>query len=261
MYRFTDTNESPLSDPASLETVFNGIVLDRELSDLAGSFQTLSVQGRGIMSYSADIFNTGDTAVLGNRRLEPRVLVLNYRLRDATSEGLRRRFERLNAILSVPEKELIFTDDASLRYTATFTTAEDPEENSNDIVASLSFICPDPKKYGKPIKLKNVEEVRMHSIYPVHPVIEIELDSAQTEFVVRNLTRGLYIHLKSETPFTAADPIIIDAKLWTIRQGATDRIRDLIITSDLEDFVVSAGDQIELTVPGSLSLTVEGAFL
>ena len=71
---------------------------------------------------------------------------------------------------------------------------------------------------------------------------------------------GKTIHMKSTTPFTTA-PLTVDTMRWSVQQDGTDRLADLMIRSDLEDFTVSDGDVLELSVPGAVDLEFEGVSL
>ncbi|WP_424236310.1 distal tail protein Dit [Bhargavaea ginsengi] len=258
MYPFIKPNEeAPPTLPAHLKTVFNGITLDDVLTDENGGFHTLPISGRGVAGYTVNTAESSMTigGMYGGRALNVRTIVVRFRLWDKTSEGLRKRFERLNQFLQPEEAELRFTDDPH-HFIATFAEAEDPEEYSNDILSSLTFICHDPHKYGQTLFLSDVDQFRFDSVLPVHPVLSIHLESEQTEVVLTNDTKNLAIHLRSVEPFGTAEPIIIDTKQWTVTQGTENRIRDLMISSDLEDFIVSPGDRITLSVPGRVDATV-----
>lgn len=261
MYRFTKANEAPLDTFFHTETVFDGVSLDRELSDSQGEFRTLRIDGRSIANYSVDSSESSgkDGGMMTGRSLQIRLITVTYRLRDKTNAGFLRRYERLNKLLRKAERKLSFTDE-EFYFIATFSAGEIPEESSNDVTSSLTFLCHDPYKYSKPLIQRNATKVHSRTLYPARPVITIRLESAVSEFLLLNETTGKAIHMKSSTPFATA-PLTVDTVRWGVRQNGADRLADLMIRSDLEDFTVSDGDVLELSVPGAVDLEFEGVSL
>lgn len=263
MYDFVKTTEeAPVDLLTHTKTIYNGVSFDDTLTDRHGGFRTLRIIGRGAAKYTVNTAESSTTVggMYGGRSLNVRTITVLYRIWDKTSEGFRRRFERLNVLLQPEEAELRFTDDPHT-WTSTFSEGDDPEEESNDQTGTLTFICHDPYKYRRAIDLLDIKTASFKSMLPVHPVFQLHLDSDQTEVRLTNETRGLELHLKSETPFSATEPIVVDTERWSISQGGTGRLGDLVITSDLEDFVLAPGDELALSVPGRIDATVRGVSL
>lgn len=261
MYKFTKANEAPLDTFFHTETVFDGVSLDRELTDSRGEFRTLRIDGRSIANYSVESSESSgrDGGTMVGRSLQVRLITVTYRLKDTTSAGFLRRYERLNKLLRNAERKLFFTDE-EFYFIATFSAGDIPEESSNDVTASLTFICFDPYKYSKPLLQRNVTKVQTRSLYPARPVITIRLEVAASEFLLLNSTTGKVIHMKGSAPFSSV-PLTVDTSRWSVRQNGVDRLADLMIRSDLEDFTVSDGDELELSVPGAVDLEFEGVSL
>lgn len=261
MYKFTRADETPFDSFRPIETVFDGVSLDRELSDSMGEFRTLRVDGRSLANYSIETSEMigKDGGLMLGRSLQIRIITVTYRLKDSTNAGFRRRYERLNMLLRNEERKLLFTDE-EFYFKATFSSGDIPEESSNDVTGSLTFICHDPYKYSNPITQRNVSTVQTLSLYPARPIITITPGVEENEIILENKTTGKVIHLRSENPFVAA-PIVIDTTLWTVTQEGSDRIVDLMIRSDLEDFTVSDGDKLEMNIPGVIDLMLEGVSL
>lgn len=149
MYKFVDTmaGAGTGSTLLSLNTIFNGVNLDEALTDNNGSFTTLSVNGRGILPRRINITETPGNHGVREKgyTYDLREITVTYRLKDKTNEGFRDRFNRLNGLLLGSKKRLEFTDEAAF-FIATLQDGDTPEEDSNDIVGTLVFLCSDPAK-------------------------------------------------------------------------------------------------------------------
>lgn len=149
MYNFTDMKDEwgTLSTSMSIQTIFNDINLDEELTDYNGSFRTLTVGGRGILPRR---MRTTQTPGMNGERegsytYDVRMIPVKFQLTDRTNEGFRERFTRLNGLLLGSEKRLKFTDESAY-FTATLENADLPEEESNTMIGTLNFYCSDPSK-------------------------------------------------------------------------------------------------------------------
>jgi predicted phage tail component-like protein len=151
MYGFVNlTERGTQSTSLSIHTIFNGSNLDELLTDENGSFTTLTVSGRSNINNRLNTF-----AVPGRDGLmesdeytrSEKEIVVKYQMSDKTNEGFRERYDRLNDLLSGIKKVLMFTDEINIFY-ATLSVHDVPEENSNSLVGSLTFLCSDPNKYG-----------------------------------------------------------------------------------------------------------------
>ncbi|MBD8006527.1 distal tail protein Dit [Bacillus norwichensis] len=149
MYKFADTVAgSGLSTPhLSLNTVFNGVNLDESLTDKSGSFTTIAVSGRGILPRNIHMTEMSGSHGAREKRYtyDVREITVKYKLTDRSNEGFRERFNRLNGLLLGSKKRLQFTDEDAY-FLATLQSGDTPEEDSNDIVGTLVFICTNPAK-------------------------------------------------------------------------------------------------------------------
>lgn len=152
MYNFVDfgQKEGQPSSLMSVQTVFKGVSLDNALSDENGSFTTLSVSGRGILSKRIRTFDTpGKNGVReGRYTYDTRNITVRFRIKDKTNEGLRERFNRLNGLLTGSKQVLEFTDEDAY-FVATVDGASIPEETSNSVIGTINFYCSDPLKRKK----------------------------------------------------------------------------------------------------------------
>src|SRR5690606_20373076 len=152
MYDFVDTipGSGTGSTSLSIQTVFNGINLDEELTDENGSFITLTVSGRSNLTQKINTIEVPGMDGLieqDGAKLEPREITVKYKISDRTNEGFRKRLDKLNSLLEGSKRELTFTDEDALFY-ATLLTNDITEEESNNLVGTITFLCSDPFKYG-----------------------------------------------------------------------------------------------------------------
>lgn len=150
MTGFRSFGEGGVIAPSSIQTVFNGTNLDKDFGCDRYSFRTLEVNGRGVADYATFLDNpeTMHGGIFRSRWLEPRNITVKYMLQAEDNETFRQAYNELNGILRAEQKELTFTDEDAY-YIATLTSSEMPDENANKIVATLTFTCADPHKYGE----------------------------------------------------------------------------------------------------------------
>lgn len=151
MYRFVDFGQRGRRDssPMSIQTVFNNINLDEELTDNLGSFRTLTVTGRGGMNRELKTVTVGgmDGALEYGYRYPPREVVVKYILKAKDNESFRRKVDALNRLLVQNKARLEFTDE-EYSFTATAVSGGEFPETSNTAVSEIRFICNDPFKYA-----------------------------------------------------------------------------------------------------------------
>src|SRR5699024_1809929 len=145
------TIESAPSTLMSIQTIFNNLNLDKDLTDDNGSFRTLVVNGRGDVEY--DINTIGINGMHGTweektPRRKLREISINFQLKTESNLEMNQKLNKLRSMLTGSKKELEFTDEEVIYY-ATLQSLELPEEDSNDLVGTINFLCSDPDKYGK----------------------------------------------------------------------------------------------------------------
>lgn len=163
MYEFVDTLAgSAQGTSVSLQTVFNGVNIDKALTDDSGRFVTTAVGGRGILPRRINMTETPyrHGARERSQTYDVREIPVEFLIEDDTSEGLRERFERLNGILLGSKKKLEFTDE-NAHFIATLESGDMPPENSNSVEGTLLFICSDSAK----IKSEHALEIGTSSKY------------------------------------------------------------------------------------------------
>ena len=196
-YGFVDTIEtSGNAGFMSITTTFNGVNLDRTLTDETGEFTTLTVSGR---RNTVNRINTmGITGLHGvyeedYTTVEPRTPTVKFRIRDETSEGFAERLTRLNSLLRGVKKILQFDDEQAIYY-ATVSELTLPEEESNDLIGELVFYCSDPFKYGheEGHELNDITTIMNNGVETAEPIIEMIALQKSTFAMVADEERDLY---------------------------------------------------------------------
>ncbi|MGF2617728.1 hypothetical protein FZC84_11880 [Rossellomorea vietnamensis] len=188
MYEFTKLTEpGTQSTFLSIQTVFNGNNLDELLSDENGSFTTLTVSGR---SNLINRINTVEVAGLEGlleseeHSISEKEITVKYRVSDKTNEGFRKRCNQLNGLLIGAKKELEFSDEEAVFF-ATLSSNIIPEEDSNNLVGTITFLCSNPHKYHK-LSLATIESdlfsVTCNGSASAYPIIRATVKEPITHF-------------------------------------------------------------------------------
>jgi predicted phage tail component-like protein len=188
MYGFVNlTERGTQSTSLSIQTLYNGINLDEILSDEEGSFMTLTVSGRSNFSNRIDTQEVAGLDGLlesGEYTINEREITVKYKIFDITNEGFRRRFNQLNGILTGSKKVLVFSDEDAFFY-ATPSNNNVPEEESNTLIGSITFLCSDPYKYGperEHIITPGINEILNDGSAETSPIFQLEA-TKETPFI------------------------------------------------------------------------------
>lgn len=151
MYGFVDTTERASNTLMSIQTIFNGYNLDKLLTDDKGTFRTLVVSGRGNVEYDLNtmgIFGMHGVHEDDNSRRFPREITVKFQITANSNGDMRDKFDYLRSLLMGSKQVLEFTDEEYIYY-ATMQVLDVPEEESNDLICTMTFLCSDPDKYGQ----------------------------------------------------------------------------------------------------------------
>ncbi len=192
MYGFVDTIESAGNASLSINTIFNGITLDDALTDDTGSFRTLTVSGRGDLynKIVLEEMNNQDGAIERDGDYsDVAEIIVKFKLSDNTNEGFRDRIIELKRLLGGRKHVLEFTDK-DLFYYASLSELVFPEEDSNDLVGEMLFLCSDPIAYSKEEKTIPAEDIMMinnEGNEATEPIIELTATKKATFAMVNNV--------------------------------------------------------------------------
>src|SRR5690606_25708581 len=134
--------------------VFNGVNLSEQFTneETGAYFIVNEVRGRGVQGEENTLIGVAgmDGAYLSKRQRPVRYLEVDITLKGVSFEDLRRRIDRLSGILDTG-KEIVpitFEDESDRTYYGKLDTVVDRLERAKIYQATLTFVCPDPYKYG-----------------------------------------------------------------------------------------------------------------
>lgn len=191
MYVFEGLNRNGVDSPFSIQSIFNGINLDEELTDQEGSFQTLTVSGRSNFANRVEttVIDGLDGAIEYENYQDSREISIKYKFEDSTNEGFQIRQARLNGLLTGRKLKLEFTDENAY-FLATVTSNVLPEENSNVLIGTITFLCSEPFKFGPEQIKTGVDSVTLNNqgTAPTYPRIKLEIKKDTTFVAIGNGT-------------------------------------------------------------------------
>lgn len=232
------------------QMVFNGVNLDKELTTSDVEFVTLNINGRGLANYTSNVVDIPglDGGLYKGAYLETRTLEVEVQLEAVNTDLFISAFEKLNKIFrTVGEVPIQFTDEPDITYYGRFVSGNQPKEDSNSQVFTMTFVCSDPFKEmaTQTINYTNASTMTVNSDYPVKPYLEIIFPEVTNEFKVHNTTQDLTIDYKKVDGLnTKAYHLEIDDNRIHRSSNETDGYNGLVISSDWEDFTIETGDQI-----------------
>lgn len=147
------------------------------LEEVISGYRTLSVEGREALDLDIETIaiNTRDGGTYKRRRINSRVITVNFSLVDSTPEGFAEKFNKIKQYLyGIEEAQLIFDDEPDVYFTGSFrkTTASYTGLTST---GKIEILCADPFKYSLTeytVSAENGEiSVTYGGTYPAHPVL------------------------------------------------------------------------------------------
>ena len=253
MYGFVDTvpgSGAGSTSLLSLRTLFNDVDLDEELTDDTGLFTTLTVTGRSSTSQTINSFTVGGMDGAheeNNPTMEPREIVVKFRIKDKTNEGFRKRVNRLNSLLTGSKQVLEFTDEEVIFY-ATLSRLELPEEESNDLIGNIVFYCSDPYKYGPELESNfpgDAVTITNKGTAPAKPIFEMEVNEPTTFAAISN----------GEETMMIGKPVDVDDVVYTrLTTILNDNCSSLVGWTALP-----SGTQLDTGIVGG-SMEVQGGY-
>lgn len=226
--------------------VFNGVNLSEQFTDEeAGAYFIVNeVRGRGLQGEENTLIGVAgmDGAYLSRRRKPVRYLEVDITLKGKSFEDLRRRIDRLNEILDTGEEivSITFDDESDRTYYGKLDTVVDRLEKSKIYQATLTFICPDPFKYGPEKSVETTSDtfiVENEGTAEAEPIIELTATEKATFAMVSNGEEYMIIGKPGEV-----DEQLVDEK-----------VRVLYERGDTLSEWTSAGTQVDGTVTGQMT--------
>src|SRR5690606_36552096 len=220
--------------------VFNGVNLSEQFTDEeAGAYFIVNeVRGRGLQGEENTL--TGvvgrDGAYLSQRRKPVRYLEVDITLKGESFEDLRRRIDRLNEILDTGEEivSITFDDESDRTYYGKLDTVVDRLEKSKIYQATLTFICPDPYKYGPEKVVETTSDtfiVENSGTAEAEPIIELTATQKATFAMISNGEEYNLIGTPADD-----DVVVVDEKTSVLYEnGSTINTWITPVTLDVVD--------------------------
>lgn len=259
MYRFHDLRINRRVDQERNELpieAFNyaGHWLDREVD----GYTTLVTSGRHTFERQVNSTNrVGDGATYLSSRLETRKIEVTFFLVANTIDEYNEQLDKLQAILSQPNKEFYFADDQAYRFTGTVTELS----LDNDTLRSTGKITieiGDPFRYGREITVSG----NGSSIKITNAALTYEQTPERLTFTpsttVANLTiscGGKVIRLTQGVQ--AGQPVAIDFYGLSVTINRVESMMAVALSSNLGDFYIKDGSTITFNTSGHYELIYE----
>jgi predicted phage tail component-like protein len=126
---------------------------------------------------------------LNDKTIEPRIIEVPVMLKALNLADLQKVKEDLAAwLITENPEELIFDDEPDRVYYAVVERSLDIEEFVNIGRGTITFICPDPYKYGpeKPVTFANTGVIPVNGTAETDPIIKVNITKDTTFVAVSN---------------------------------------------------------------------------
>ncbi len=253
MYSFKDTLINRRASKKFLPTpalMYDGMYLE----DLVEGYQTLTVEGREMLSVSLEQQSVNVGSIITNQTLPSRELKITYKLEDKNPEKFQFKYkELLNYLYRKEDVEIRFHDELDYYYYGRYSTADSVPPESNSVISSFSIYCADPLKYtrevisdgyiGNPIQ------------FPVTPKKIEAVLSANNSIKITNGNQTISI---SDAAIKTGDLVVFDFVNEQVTVNGENWTSVIDLESDFENFYLSQGQKITSN-NGSLKVFYRGA--
>lgn len=241
MYPFIDTmkNESYIPEYIPTSAMYYDNIL---LENVIEGYQTLSVEGREMLSVGIESESIQVGSIITNQTLPSRTLTIKYKLEDRDPENLQKKFDLLMWYLYKKKDVAIqFNDELDYTYYGRFESAKSVSGDTNRIVSSFDIYCADPRKYSRQYKSNGI--IATYIPYEIVPdVIRVKL-SAPTNVKVTN---GLFSMSITNANIGVGDVVEFRNKEGTVYVNGVDKTNILNwADGQLEDFYIKQGDTVK----------------
>ena len=147
VYDFVDTVEHSDERILPAEALrFNGKWIEEEIP----GYRTLYVSGRELMASEIEDFKVGraDGMCYKGRRYPARTITVTYQLIAESHTAFREAYNKLNALLSTENAQLVFRDEPDKFFIGTKSSNSEVEPGRDRVTGEIEFYCADPFKYS-----------------------------------------------------------------------------------------------------------------
>lgn len=240
MYPFIDTlkNERYIPEYIPTSAMYYDSIL---LEGVIDGYQTLSVEGREMISVGIESESIQVGSIITNQTLPSRTLTVKYKLEDNDPEKLQKKFDLLMWYLyKTKDVPIQFNDELDYTYHGRFSSTNTVAGDTNRIVSSFDIYCADPRKYSK--QYRSPGQIATYSPYQIVPdIVRCTLSTGggvtvknghkQLKVLNNNLKKGDIVEFRPKY-----GDVLINGKDATVYLSWAD--------SSLEDFTINKGDVI-----------------
>ena len=220
---------------------YNGQILD----DIIPGYQTLNIDGRGLLGRALDtviVSGRAGDVVLG-QRVPPRDITVYYLIKRANNQEMQTSLGLLHKALSSEGDVTFQFGDEEYYRTGRLASVKNPPYDSYSGVGSFTIHCQDPYKYKEMPVFSGQTIVMPATGNDGYRLDQIDVDFAlyTDRFSVDNFTTGRSIILLGD--FLAGDTLQITGRgIWVNDQPAMHRLN--FVNTDWKKFELNAGDTI-----------------
>lgn len=253
MYSFKDTTINLNSSKRFLPTsamMYDGMYLE----DLIDGYQTLTVEGREMLSVEIEQQEIQVGSIITNQTLPSRSLKISYKLEDRNPEKLQFKFKTLlNYLYRTEDIEIRFHDELDYYYYGRYTTSDIVPGDSNSIISSFTIFCSDPLKYTREV----VSEGYIGNFiqFPVTPR-RIEANLSFDNSI--KITNGMQTISITDADIKAGDLLVFDFIEEQVMVNGENRTSIIDLESDFENFYLEQGQKI-VSSNGKIKVFYRGA--
>ena len=233
MYSFKDTTINLNSSKRFLPTsamMYDGMYLE----DLIEGYQTLTVEGREMLSVEVEQQDIQIGSIITNQKIPPRTELLNYLYRNE-------------------DVEIRFHDELDFYYYGRYTSTDTVPGDSNSIISSFNVFCADPLKYTK--ECVSDGYIGNPIQFPITPrKIEVTL-SMNNSIKITNGEQNITI---TDAAIKTGDVLIFDFSDEQVTVNGEDCTSIIDLESDFENFYLKQGQKITSN-NGNLKIFYRGA--
>lgn len=226
----------------SYNVTYNGQVLD----DIIPGYQTLNINGRGLLGRALDtviVAGRAGDVVLG-QRVPPRDITVYYLIKRTNNLEMQASLELLHAALSSEDDVIFQFGDEEYYRVGRLASVENPPYDSYSGVGSFTIHCQDPYRYSDPeeVPAENIPDTYVSDTVPVSMTVSIVADTTQLK--ITNSRTGKYILIRGIYLAGQTITFIFGNKPKIYVGSGQSILPELDLYSDFETFAIRAGDQI-----------------
>lgn len=257
MYEFYNPNEGVRPPLTELQTIINGVNLDKEIR----GFRTLAVYGRELaekdISYLSEIYLNHDNRFVDTNYKERKITVV-YELKQDNVRDFREAYELLNYYLRKPNSQVIFTDDLGFFYVVNFLGGNVEDRNVLSLQSSFKLLAINPFKNAVDLeflKFRSDGQLRKLTYFPVEiEEIKVSLLAGGNKFILKNTTTGKKLIL--DKAFSSGESFVINFKKGIILgKNNQSYMKYLDIRSDFEDFTLNYLDKLNTSLTSDVEIS------